>query len=46
MVEVAINLYTELIKLAVPICIVFEVCNMLTASFLRVAFGGKLWFGR
>lgn len=45
MAEFAISLYTELIICAVPIAIVFELGNLLVSSFLRVAFGGKLWFG-
>lgn len=46
MVEVAIELFTELITYAVPIAIVFEVGNLIVCTFMRTAFGGKLWFGR
>lgn len=46
MVDVAIELFTELITYAVPIAIVFEVGNLIVCTFMRTAFGGKLWFGR
>lgn len=46
MVEVAIELFTELITYAAPIAIVFEVGNLIVCTFMRTAFGGKLWFGR
>lgn len=45
MVEVAVDLYTQLSQLAVPIAIVFEIGNLIVGTFLRVAFGGRLWFG-
>lgn len=45
MAEMALDLYTQLIELAVPIAIVFEMGNLIVSTFLRVAFGGKLWFG-
>ena len=45
MVEMAVSLYTGLIAYAVPIAIVFEVGNLIVSTFLRVAFGGRLWFG-
>lgn len=45
MVEMAVQLYTELAQYAVPIAIVFEVANLLVCTFMRVAFGGRLWFG-
>lgn len=46
MVDIAIQLFTELITLAVPVAIVFEIGNLIVCTFLRTAFGGKLWFGR
>lgn len=46
MVEFAIDTYTQIIQLALPIAIVFEICNLLVGTFMRVAFGGKLWFGK
>lgn len=45
MVEMAISLYSELVSYAVPIAIVFELGNLIVSTFLRVAFGGRLWFG-
>lgn len=45
MVDMAVELYSELAACAVPIAIVFEVANLMVSTFLRVAFGGRLWFG-
>lgn len=45
MAEMALDLYTQLIELAVPVAVVFEFGNIIVSTFLRVAFGGKLWFG-
>lgn len=44
--DVAIGLYVEVVKLAVPFAVAFEVGNLIVCTFLRVAFGGRLWFGR
>lgn len=46
MVDTAIELYSQVIEMAIPIAIVFEVGNLIVGTFLRVGFGGKLWFGR
>lgn len=46
MVDIAIDLYSQIVEYAVPIAIVFEVGNLIVSTFLRTAFGGKLWFGR
>lgn len=46
MVEFAINTFTEIMEIALPIAIVFEVGNLIVGTFMRVAFGGKLWFGK
>lgn len=46
MAEMALKLYTQLIELAVPVTVIFEIGNIIVCTFLRVAFGGKLWFGR
>lgn len=46
MVEVAVDIYSQVALAAVPIAIVFEVGNLLVGTFLRVAFGGRLWFGK
>lgn len=45
MAEMALDLYTQLIELAVPVAVIFEFGNIIVSTFLRVAFGGKLWFG-
>lgn len=45
MVETAVKLYTELAQYAIPIAVVFEVANLIVCTFMRVAFGGRLWFG-
>lgn len=46
MVEMAIDLYVQVLQYALPIAIVFEVSNLLVGMVLRAAFGGKLWLGR
>ncbi len=46
MEQLAIDLYSQMIVQALPVAIAFEVCNLLVSSFLRAAFGGRLWFGR
>lgn len=46
MVDVAIHVLGDVMTLAIPIAIVFEVGNLIVCTFMRVAFGGKLWFGR
>lgn len=46
MVDLAVEVYKEIVVSAVPVAIVFEIGNLIVSTFLRVAFGGKLWFGR
>lgn len=46
MVELAINIYVDILESALPIAIVFEFCNLITSTFLRSAFGGRLWLGK
>lgn len=46
MVELASEILGEVMTLAIPIAIVFEVGNLIVCTFMRVAFGGRLWFGR
>lgn len=46
MMDTAIELYVTIIENAVPIAIAFEVGNIIVCTFMRVAFGGRLWFGR
>lgn len=46
MVELAVNVMTEVFTLAIPVAVVFEIGNLVVCTFMRVAFGGKLWVGR
>lgn len=46
MAEMALDLYKEIVTLAVPVAVVFEIGNLIVCTFLRTAFGGKLWFGK
>lgn len=46
MVEFAISAFTDIMSIAVPIAVVFEIGNLLVGTFMRVAFGGRLWFGK
>jgi len=46
MTELAVQAYTDIITLALPIAIVFELGNIIVCTLLRVAFGGRLWVGK
>lgn len=46
MAQFAIDTFTQVIELALPISIVFNVGMLIVSTFMRVAFGGKLWFGK
>lgn len=46
MEELALQLYESIVAAALPVAIVFELGNIVVGTFLRAAFGGKLWFGR
>ena len=46
MYELAIEVFTEIMETAIPIAVVFELGNLIVGTFLRAAFGGKLWFGK
>ena len=46
MVDFAISAFTQILEIALPIAVVFEIGNLLVGTFMRVAFGGKLWFGK
>lgn len=46
MVELAVSVYSEVIAMAIPVAIVFEIGNLIVGTFMRTAFGGKLWFGK
>lgn len=45
MYELAVNVMTEVFSAAIPIAVVFEIGNLIVCTFMRAAFGGKLWFG-
>lgn len=46
MVEFAIQTFTDILILALPVAVVFELGNIVVGTFMRVAFGGRLWFGK
>lgn len=46
MVSIASELMTDIMTQAVPVAIVIELSNIIVCTFLRAAFGGRLWFGR
>lgn len=46
MVDVAAELMAQVMESAVPVAIVIELSNIVVCTFLRAAFGGRLWFGR
>lgn len=46
MVQFAVDTYTQLIQYALPIAIVFEIGNIIVSTFMRTAFGGRIWFGK
>lgn len=45
MKELAVQLVSDVLAMAVPFAFVIEISNILVKTFFRVAFGGKLWFG-
>ena len=46
MTQFALETFTQIVQYAIPIAIVFEIGNLIVSTFMRVAFGGKLWFGK
>jgi hypothetical protein len=46
MVDFAVNTFTQIVECALPIAIVFGIGDLIVSTFLRVAFGGRLWFGK
>lgn len=44
--QLAIQCFTEVMRVALPFAVVFELGNIVVSTFMRVAFGGRLWFGR
>lgn len=45
MYKLAVELVSEVMALAVPVAVVIEISNIIVKTFLRAAFGGRLWFG-
>lgn len=46
MVDFAIETYTAIVEHALPFALVFGFCDLIVCTFMRVAFGGRLWFGK
>lgn len=46
MVDFAVDALVQVLELALPIAIVFEIGQLIVSTFMRVAFGGRLWFGK
>lgn len=46
MIEWAIAVYADIVEVAFPVAVVFELGNLIVSSVLRVGFGGKLWLGK
>lgn len=46
MFEEGIKMFTDIMQVALPIGIAFEIGNLVVGTFMRVAFGGKLWFSK
>ena len=46
MVEFAVTTFTQILEIALPIAVVFEIGNLIVGTFMRAAFGGRLWFGK
>ena len=42
----AIDMYVEIVQIALPVAIVFRFCNLIVTTILEAAFGGRLWFGK
>lgn len=43
MEQFAIEAYRQVLEIALPIGLIFEICNLIVCTIMRVAFGGKLW---
>ena len=46
MVDFAVATFTEIVEIALPVAVVFNLGMLIISTFLRVAFGGRLWFGK
>lgn len=45
LVDVTVQLMASVMEYAVPVAVVVELSNIIVCTFLRAAFGGRLWFG-
>lgn len=46
MYETLVSLLTDTYVAALPCAVFIAFCDLIVRTFLRVAFGGKLWFGK
>lgn len=46
MQEMCVEVLKQILEGAIPIAIAFEFGNLIVCTFMRVAFGGRLWYGR
>lgn len=46
LVSVAVSCFVDVVKVALPVAVVFEFGNLIVSTLLRAAFGGRLWLGR
>lgn len=46
MEQAAVDLMVNLIQTAVPVAVVIEFANLAIGTFLRCAFGGRMYLGR
>lgn len=46
MVDIASKLFTDIVVIALPVAVVFEIGNLIVSTFIRAALGGRLWVGR
>ena len=46
MIETSVSLFTQILEYSLPIAVVFEIGNLIVGTFMRTAFGGRLWFGK
>lgn len=46
MQEFALATFTQIVEIALPVAVVFELGNLIVGTILRAAFGGKLWVGK
>lgn len=46
MADLAMDLFVDVLNCALPFAVVFAIGNLVVCTFLRAAFGGKLWFGK